>query len=119
MKTKLLKNIRGGTWSTERGDRRSKQEVSIITQNESVDEEDMLDDEGVEDERDICEVTHVSEENLETTEGNFWRWWDGHRLTTRRRRRTCLDYGLDDCLIYCVLFFHINIVEPCDQQVHS
>jgi hypothetical protein len=39
-----------------------------------------------------------------------------------RRKRTCLDYGLDDGLKYCVqhgLSFLINIVEPCDQQVHS
>jgi hypothetical protein len=32
------------------------------------------------------------------------------------------EYGLDDCLIYCVqhcLFFLINIVQPCDKQIHS
>ena len=43
-------------------DRRAKQEVSNITQDESVDEEDMVDDEGVQDEREIWEVTHVSEQ---------------------------------------------------------
>ncbi len=64
---------------------------------------------------------------LETTEGEGVDllnelWWDDHRLTTRRRRRTCLDYCLDDCLINCVqhgLCFLINSVEPWDQQVHS
>ena len=35
----------------------------------NVDEEDMVDDEGVEEEREIWEVTHVSEKDLETTEG--------------------------------------------------
>jgi len=34
----------------------------------STDEEDMLDDEGVEDEREIWEVTHVSEGDVGTTE---------------------------------------------------
>jgi hypothetical protein len=108
----------------------------------------MEDDEGVQDEREIWEVTHVSEQDLETTEGegvdllveyvrridssslvfslsshrhsyrsylylslyrfiinnklNSWNWWDGHKLTTTRRRRTCIDYCLDDCLINCV-----------------
>jgi len=52
----------------------------------------MVDDEGVKDEREIWEVAHVSEKDLETTEGdsvdflmNSWSWWDGHRLTTRIR----------------------------------
>jgi hypothetical protein len=55
----------------EEEDRRSRQEVSniTITQDESVDEEDMSDDEGVQDEREIWQTTHVSEEELETTEG--------------------------------------------------
>ena len=35
-------------------------------QDESIDEEDMIDDEGVPDEREIWEVTHVSEQELET-----------------------------------------------------
>ncbi len=72
-------------------DRRVRQEVSIIT-------EDIEDDEGVKDESEIWEVTNERERELETTQGrvwiyylNSWRWWDGHRLTTRRRRRTCLD----------------------------
>ena len=66
----------------------------------------------------------MSEEELETIEGEGvdvivqlleLPRWDGHRLTTRRRRRTCLDYCLDYCLINCVehgLCFRINIVEP-------
>ncbi len=51
----------------------------------------------------------------EDMEDVSWSWWNGHRLTTRRRRRTCLDYCLDYCLINCVehgLCFRINIVEP-------
>jgi hypothetical protein len=71
-----------------------------------------------EDEREIWEVTHVSEEEVDTTEGegvdfllNSWSWTDGHRLTTRRRRRTCLDY----CLDYGLCFL-INIVETRDQH---
>jgi hypothetical protein len=50
-------------------DRRVKEEVSNIAQDESVDEEDMVDAEGFQDEREIWEVTHVREEDLETTEG--------------------------------------------------
>jgi hypothetical protein len=50
-------------------DRRVRQEVSRITQDESVDEEDMVDDESVEDEREIWEVVNVSEKDLEGTEG--------------------------------------------------
>jgi hypothetical protein len=45
---------------------------------------------------------------------------DGHRLTTRRRRRSCLDYCLDYCLINCLehsLCFLMNIVETWDQHV--
>ncbi len=40
-------------------DRRVRQEVCIITQDESVDEEDMVDDDGFQDDREIWEVTHV------------------------------------------------------------
>jgi hypothetical protein len=40
-------------------DRRVKQEVYIITQDESVDEEDMVDDDGCQDDREIWEVTRV------------------------------------------------------------
>ena len=40
-------------------DRRVRQEVCIITQDESVDEEDMVDDDGFQDDRGIWEVTHV------------------------------------------------------------
>jgi len=50
-------------------DRRVRQEVSGVTQDESVNEEDMVDDEGVEAQREIWEVTHVSDQDLETTEG--------------------------------------------------
>ena len=39
-----------------------------ITQDESVDEEDMVDPDGFPDDREILEVTHVCEEDLETTE---------------------------------------------------
>ena len=35
----------------------------------TVDEEDLEDNEGVQDEREIWEVTHVCEQELETTEG--------------------------------------------------
>jgi hypothetical protein len=36
-----------------------RQEVSIISQDESVDEEDMVDADGFQDDREIWEVTHV------------------------------------------------------------
>ena len=85
-----------------------RQEVCNIAQDESVDGGDMVDDDGFQDDSEAWEVTHVREEDLETTEGegvdfqlNSWSWWDGHRSTTRRRRRTCLDYGFDDGLKYC------------------
>ena len=48
---------------------RTRQSVSIITQDDTSDEEDLEDDEGVQDEGEIWEVTHVSEQELETTEG--------------------------------------------------
>jgi hypothetical protein len=88
----------------------------------------MVDDDGFQDDREIWEVSHVSEQDLETTEGegvDFLAellprsWWDGHRSTTRRRRRTSLDYGIDAGLKYCVehgLSFLINIVEPTQGQ---
>ena len=53
----------------EEEDRRSRQKVSCITQDDTVDEEDLEDDEVVQDERVIWEVTHVSDQELETTEG--------------------------------------------------
>jgi hypothetical protein len=46
-----------------------RQEVSPITQDHQVEEEDREDDEGVQDEREIWEVTHVSQQDLEMTEG--------------------------------------------------
>jgi hypothetical protein len=46
-----------------------RQEVSNITQDHQVEEEDREDDEGVQDEREIWEVTHVSQQDLEMTEG--------------------------------------------------
>jgi hypothetical protein len=52
----------------EEEDRRVRQEVSRITQDESVDEENMVDPDGFPDDREILEVTHVCEEDLETTE---------------------------------------------------
>ena len=52
----------------EEEDRRGRQTVSSITEDDTVDEEDWEDDEGVQDEREIWEVTHVSEQDLETTE---------------------------------------------------
>ena len=78
-------------------DRRARQEISSINQDDTVDEEDLEDDEGVQDEREIWEVTHVSKS---------WK---------RLRVRVCLDHCLDDCLINCAqhgLCFLINIVEP-------
>ncbi len=42
-------------------DRRVRQEVSNIPQDESVDGEDMVDTEGFQDEREIWEVTNVCE----------------------------------------------------------
>ena len=46
-----------------------RQDVCSITQDESVDEEDMVDDDGFQTDREIWEVTHVHEQDLETTEG--------------------------------------------------
>jgi hypothetical protein len=51
-------------------DRRSRQEesdVDNIVDSESGEEEDKEDDDGVADEKDIWEVTHVTEEDFETT----------------------------------------------------
>ena len=53
----------------EEEDRRVRQEVSNITQDESVDGEGMVDDDGFPDDREVWEVTHVCEEDLETNEG--------------------------------------------------
>ena len=53
----------------EEEDRRVRQEVFNITQDESVDGEGMVDDDGFPDDREVWEVTHVCEEDLETTEG--------------------------------------------------
>ena len=53
----------------EEEDRRVRQEVSNITQDESVDGEGMVDDDGFPDDREVWEVTHVREEDVETTEG--------------------------------------------------
>jgi hypothetical protein len=68
----------------------------------------------------------VSEQELETTEGECvdllaellelagWTQFND-KETGQRRRRTWLDYRLDDCLINCVqhsMCFLINIVEP-------
>jgi hypothetical protein len=39
------------------------------TQDDTVDEEDLEDDEGSQGEREIWEVTHVSDQELQTTEG--------------------------------------------------
>ena len=94
-------------------------------------------DEGFPDDREIWGVTHVCEEDLESTEGEGvdflsellelvgWPFGAGGmawRSTTRRRRKSCQNYGLDDVLNYCDqhgLSFLINIEEPCDKQVHS
>ena len=46
-----------------------RQEVCIIPQEESVDGEGMVDDDGFPDDRGVWEATHVREEDLETTEG--------------------------------------------------
>jgi hypothetical protein len=53
----------------EEEDRRSRKGIWNIVQDESVDGEDMVDDDGFQDDRDVREVTHVCEEDLETTEG--------------------------------------------------
>ena len=53
----------------EEEDRRVRQEVCSIPQEESVDGEGMVDDDGFPDDREVWEVTHVCEEDLETTEG--------------------------------------------------
>jgi hypothetical protein len=47
----------------EEEDRRVRQEVCSITQDESVDDEDMTDADGFQDDREISEVTHVCEED--------------------------------------------------------
>ena len=47
----------------EEEDRRVRQEVCSITQDESVDDEDMTDADGFQDDREILEVTHVCEED--------------------------------------------------------
>jgi hypothetical protein len=41
----------------------------MMTQEASVDNEEMVDDDGFQDDREIWEVTHVREEDLETNEG--------------------------------------------------
>ena len=43
--------------------------VTTILENDAGEEQDKQDDEGVPDERDIWEVTHVTEQDFETTEG--------------------------------------------------
>jgi hypothetical protein len=43
--------------------------VAIIVDNDTGEDQDKEDDEGAADERDIWEVTHVTEEDFETTEG--------------------------------------------------
>ena len=55
-------------------DRRTRQQVSSITEDDTTDEEDLEDDKGVHwDEREIWEVTHVSEQELETRkEECYW-----------------------------------------------
>ena len=87
----------------------------------NVDEEDMVDDEGVEEEREIWEVTHVSEKDLETTEGKGVDFlaellelegWS--QVNDKETEKTCLHYCLDDGLIHCFqhgLCFLTNIVE--------
>ncbi len=47
---------------------RVRQEVWNIVQDESIDGEVMVDDDGFQDDREVWEVTHVCEEDLETTE---------------------------------------------------
>ena len=53
----------------EEEDRRTRKEVVSIVEDDPGEEEDIEDDEGVQDEREICQTTHVSEEELEATEG--------------------------------------------------
>jgi len=52
----------------EEEDRQVEEEVSNITQDESVNGEGMVDDDGFPDDIEVWEVTHVREEDLETTE---------------------------------------------------
>jgi hypothetical protein len=93
----------------EEEDRRSRpvSEVSSITQDESVDEDYMVDDEGVQEEREIWEVTHVSLQELETTESEvvdflsepleLAGWSQVNDMKEKEKDvRTCLDYGLHD-----------------------
>ena len=53
----------------EEEDRRVRQEVCNSPQEESGDGEGMLDDDCFPDDREVWEVTHVREEDVETTEG--------------------------------------------------
>jgi hypothetical protein len=54
----------------EEEDRRTRKEVVsiVLVEDDPGEEEDIEDDEGVQDEREIWQTTHVSEEELETTE---------------------------------------------------
>ena len=58
--------------------------LPMIVENETGEEEDQEDDEGVPDERDIWDVTHVTEEDFETTEGETvtWGWTKKSRKQT-------------------------------------
>ena len=67
---KMAKRVRLAQQEDE--DRRARQEATNlgrIVENETGEEDDTEDDEGAGDERDIWSVTHVTEENFETTEG--------------------------------------------------
>ena len=70
-------------------DRRTRQEganLGRIIENESVEEEDTEDDEGDGDEREIWSVTHVTEEDFETTEGETEDVYDKLKETTIEKR---------------------------------
>jgi hypothetical protein len=59
-------------------DRWARQEsvnLTIIVENESGEQEDTEDDDGTRDEREIWEVTHVTEEDFETNEGEVEDLW--------------------------------------------
>ena len=71
----------------------------------------------------------MREEELETNESEGVDFLDEllklsgwSQVNDEETERTSLDYGLDEGLKYCVqhsLSFLLNIVELCDQQVHS
>jgi hypothetical protein len=69
--------------------------VASIVDNDAGEEQDKEDDEGTADERDIWKVSHVTEEDFETTEGEVqdlysWRWQGGLRQFQKREKENDL-----------------------------